>query len=629
MAEANAPDFDRAAESASTMRIEDPKLQLALGMFRSLQRQIQFDLMAAHYADVMRRRIKIKYPLDNEQQIQLQKFSGNSDIEDSLENAAKSSMGSAREWIRHANILKRAIHHDGIRYEQDEDNGTLIAKDDLPTWFEDQQRLDTYEAMSYAMQEDFKNAHRRLNYAQASLVELRVANGLERAIIELHRADILMLECMSKVRDGEKTGLTFADYRDKLLGCFHDRPSDGQKLSIKAYDSIMRKLLSLLDPDVSSVLSKPIENPEDQKQRADRDEEIKHEIARARSLIEDASQSLERAWPILDKHRKNAWWTTWYFELRMKLVELELFLALYGNPDGPIPLPFIGTQAAPFPYPTEIDGLLDNTRRIVRDDVYRFARVVESYANCLLILSIWRCRVLDASRFYNKDDSNLCKMTLVSKQANKDPIWRQAREMTRRERNMLKWLNQPEPRGGAETLVEGASIVLAHMLERVKSNKGGRITEQRIADPVLCYVHCIHGHVQKVQAFAMRNNQSLKNLDYSANRAIDVKEDREDKSERNNLVVDTINNRMEEVDRELTIEQGKQEMVDTVVQFMREIEKKLAGSDRTGELAVLVAQVTARELARAGFQARPILEAIAHELEEAGLAQADIDKLIG
>lgn len=475
---------------------ENYKLQLALGMLRSLQRQVQHDLMSAHYHHVLSRRINTGFAGDPQKQVLR-------DQREDLEVEAKWAANTACEWLRHANILKRAIHHDGIRTQEVSNDAWLLTpKDDLPTWFEDQQRLDTYEASYYATVGDYRNAHRRLNYAQASLVELRLSQGLERAIIELHRADILMLECMRGLQDSDERGdvdeaktesKPFAIYRDEILKCLHQDYQPTTTFDKYAYEQCMGKLLLLLDSQVRKL--------------------SRNEIGRVSSLIEDASQSLDRARPILDRHRKNSWWTSWYFELRMKLMELQLFVALLGDEEIAVQLPFIGAQAAPFPYPTEIDALLDNTRRIVREDAYRFARVVESYANCLFVLGVWRSRVLDVSR--------LCPgATLLRSTPASDALFRNACELHHREQNMLKWLLQPTPRAGATTLVEGALPVLNRIYERRKkydetNDDPQPITRAAMSGCLIRYIELVQNHTKKVTQFITSNNQALENLDYS------------------------------------------------------------------------------------------------------------------
>jgi hypothetical protein len=47
-------------------------------------------------------------------------------------------------------------------------------------------------------------------------------------------------------------------------------------------------------------------------------------------------------------------------------------------------------EAAAYGTPTVADWLVDSADRMVRLDLYRMARVVESYANCLLGLILWR-----------------------------------------------------------------------------------------------------------------------------------------------------------------------------------------------------------------------------------------------
>lgn len=95
----------------------------------------------------------------------------------------------------------------------------------------------------------------------------------------------------------------------------------------------------------------------------------------------------------LRDNRKTVWWSTWFFELQIKLVELRLFMAL-GRDEIEYPLPVLGPQGAAIGTATLADRLIDNSMRMIRFDVFRLSRVVESYGNCLLALKVWRQRCL-------------------------------------------------------------------------------------------------------------------------------------------------------------------------------------------------------------------------------------------
>ncbi len=120
-----------------------------------------------------------------------------------------------------------------------------------------------------------------------------------------------------------------------------------------------------------------------------------HTLRTAKSCLNDAWQACDRAERALRRYRKNVWWTTWFFELQMKLAELDVFWELKvwineGNEDTPRhPLPHLGPESTAYAVPTLIERLLDNAERMVRFDLFRLARVVESFANSLLVALLW------------------------------------------------------------------------------------------------------------------------------------------------------------------------------------------------------------------------------------------------
>jgi hypothetical protein len=125
-------------------------------------------------------------------------------------------------------------------------------------------------------------------------------------------------------------------------------------------------------------------------------------------LLYDADYALIRAERILVESRKNIWWATWFFELRMQLIELQL-LAHVAD-DWREPIPVLGSEAAPivsagdewekrigkiYGYErtrlagaTAADELLGQTLRLAYRDPFRLARVAESYVNCFILFRI-------------------------------------------------------------------------------------------------------------------------------------------------------------------------------------------------------------------------------------------------
>ncbi|MCC9600737.1 SIR2 family protein [Stieleria sp. JC731] len=314
--------------------------------------------------------------------------------------------------------LNRFVHRDALHFaEQHGDSNSSvrrIRRDRFQSWFDDQQRLDTQHALALAMTGDFAKAGRRLNEAEAALVELDAPEGLERAIIDLHRACITLWEA-------EKLGL--ADVQHKVTELVP------KKLAHTATDSeSLEKVLGSLQAMPLTITTK------------------------TRSLLEDAWQHLDRASPVLERYRKNAWWTTWNFELRMQLIEFEMYVSLIEKPNDS--LPYVGTRFVPSRMPTQLDSLLDNSRRVIRMDLFRLARIVDSYAHCLLVLSLWRSNAVYRAR--NQSE--------FVQQSSTPDILLESKELEAREHDMISRLYAKHAKVGRQACPRGVGHSLADLL---------------------------------------------------------------------------------------------------------------------------------------------------------------------
>ena len=81
------------------------------------------------------------------------------------------------------------------------------------------------------------------------------------------------------------------------------------------------------------------------KSRPPTDEALRMVNARTR----DALRYLDRAEPLLRERRRNVWWTTWYFERRMRAISLLLWASV--NEKG-TPIPFLGLERRRLLIPT-------------------------------------------------------------------------------------------------------------------------------------------------------------------------------------------------------------------------------------------------------------------------------------
>jgi hypothetical protein len=109
------------------------------------------------------------------------------------------------------------------------------------------------------------------------------------------------------------------------------------------------------------------------------------ELRRIKSLSYDAMRFLDRAEPVLRERRRNVWWTTWYFEKRLRTIATLVWASTL---EVGSPIPFLGLEAAMRKTDTEADVLLDDAIRMIRVDAYRLATVVHAYALCVKALQL-------------------------------------------------------------------------------------------------------------------------------------------------------------------------------------------------------------------------------------------------
>ena len=102
-------------------------------------------------------------------------------------------------------------------------------------------------------------------------------------------------------------------------------------------------------------------------------------LRRAKSLVTDSMRFLNRAEPVLRDRRRNVWWTTWFFERRLRAVAMSVWASVF---EINTPIPFLGLEAAMRTTDTIADTLLEDAIRMIRVDAYRLATIVDAYASC-------------------------------------------------------------------------------------------------------------------------------------------------------------------------------------------------------------------------------------------------------
>lgn len=378
-----------------------------------------------------------------------------------LRRAANECFDRSRWCFELAREVMRHVNRDAERFAMRRRNG-YVPRDVWFYWYEDRQRLETLASLALAFSGDHERARRRLNEAEASLGELRRDEyAMERAIIDLHRAEVLIQQATSRPSDmanydsGASDGGEAGGKGDGSSG--KDESRDSSAHGVLRFDKDAG-LSELRDPVLATIheedssrclaaIYKAIRRAMEPDQREWDPEDVIKRVRQSLAYMDDAWQTLARAERLLKQHRKNVWWTTWFFELQLKLVELRLFAGFFercivlgvadkgeGN-DHCVSvqfasgdherLPFLGLDAVPHGTPSVADQLLDSAERMVRLDLFRIARIAESYANCLLALSLWRqsldrkCPFSDWTELGRRQKEMRSRLVLVRKSLEK------------------------------------------------------------------------------------------------------------------------------------------------------------------------------------------------------------------
>lgn len=176
-------------------------------------------------------------------------------------------------------------------------------------------------------------------------------NRVAQAYVELHRAEIRLRQAHDHNRR-TKDGVRFGDW---CLSLLRDTPKSGSE------EKHWKKSV---------------------KRQFDRNGKT-HRVVAMRAA--DAIRFLDRAEPILRERRRNVWWTTWYFERRLRAIA---YTAWANVNTFESPFPFLGFEAAMSRTETEADALLKNALRMIRTDTYRLASVILSYSLCVRALQV-------------------------------------------------------------------------------------------------------------------------------------------------------------------------------------------------------------------------------------------------
>ena len=185
--------------------------------------------------------------------------------------------------------------------------------------------------------------------------------GTDRAVIELHRAEVRLLQAgATRLRSSptvSRPSVSFDEFRKGFtLDPGHSLlwPDAGNQCR-----AIVLKLCSAAPKALVVALREPL------------------------ALIQDSLDFLGRAEQLLLNRRRHVWWTTWLFQRKLRAISMSVWATVL---EEGTPIPFLGLEAAPRLTPTVADTVLDDASRMIRVDAYRFATIVSEYASCATAL---------------------------------------------------------------------------------------------------------------------------------------------------------------------------------------------------------------------------------------------------
>ena len=103
----------------------------------------------------------------------------------------------------------------------------------------------------------------------------------------------------------------------------------------------------------------------------------------ANASVRDAIRFLDRAETIFLRRRRSSAWTTWYFQRRLRAIALSLWSSIL---ELEAPIPFLGVEAALEGMASIADTCVDDAKRVIRNDAYRLATIVDEYSQCAMAL---------------------------------------------------------------------------------------------------------------------------------------------------------------------------------------------------------------------------------------------------
>lgn len=264
------------------------------------------------------------------------------------------------------------------------------------------QMMETLMSTIYGIQADWHKAHECLDSARGLTSNLGSSDSLlNTGIIELHRTQLFLLHARW-LGNG-----IIPETRRNLLRLLHRIAGGNRSRGLEGLKKAEQEIIHYLQDAKTYWEENEKDNNVPPENSAFILKNMKMNLSSGRRLLEDAEASLKKAELALVQKRKNVWWSTWLFELQAKVVEYRLLFSIHErvchlaeeSPEklrdqitstraGIVPIPDFGSNSCPRGEPTILDDALENTLRMVRLDLVRLSRVVESYAFCHWALSI-------------------------------------------------------------------------------------------------------------------------------------------------------------------------------------------------------------------------------------------------
>lgn len=227
-------------------------------------------------------------------------------------------------------------------------------------------RLLMHHGILLARRFNYSDAIRHMADAEATLNPVGSnRRGVDSAVIELHRAEVMLLQAESVqipiALHGQRTQIAFEDLGAELVRQNKSRLKWSPDADSTLWRETAAMMLREMFPTTDSLV-----------------EERNRSLQTAGAFVQDAVAYLMRAETILLARRRSVWWSTWYFQRRLKTISMSIWATLFDQ----TPIPIVGVEAAPRGTLTLADRILEQAQRMIRVDAYRLATVLEEYANC-------------------------------------------------------------------------------------------------------------------------------------------------------------------------------------------------------------------------------------------------------